>query len=103
MHRQILEETEAAGFGASDNSAFSIVVLPRPLRPTRTIFSPRFTIALKFVTTFRSPKALLMPVALSATRPDGRFIANLMYGRWMFDRASSVVCSRSTSFLRDIT
>jgi len=28
---------------------------------------------------------------------------NLMNGRAMFDRASSVVCSRSTSFLRDVT
>ena len=28
---------------------------------------------------------------------------NLMYGRWMFERASSVVCSRSTSFLREVT
>ncbi len=33
----------------------------------------------------------------------GRACVNLMYGRWMFDRASSVVCSRSTSFLRDCT
>ena len=26
-----------------------------------------------------------------------------MYGRWMFDFASSLVWSRSTSFLRDVT
>ena len=35
--------------------------------------------------------------------PDGRCIVNLMYGRWMFERASSVVCSRSTSLRRDCT
>ena len=28
---------------------------------------------------------------------------NLMYGRWMFERASSVVCRRSTSLRRDCT
>jgi hypothetical protein len=26
-----------------------------------------------------------------------------MYGRWMFERASSVVCSRSTSLRREVT
>ncbi len=26
-----------------------------------------------------------------------------MYGRWIFDLASSEICNRSTSFLRDIT
>jgi hypothetical protein len=26
-----------------------------------------------------------------------------MYGRWIFDRASSVVCSRSTSLRREVT
>ena len=53
--------------------------------------------------TFCSPKALESPSNSSATLPDGRFIVNLMYGRWMLDRASSVVCSRSTSLRRDCT
>ena len=39
----------------------------------------------------------------SGWRPEGRFISKRMYGRWMFDFASSEVCSRSTSFLRDVT
>ena len=30
-------------------------------------------------------------------------MAKRMNGRWMFDFASSDVCSRSTSFLRDVT
>ncbi len=38
--------------GASDSSAFSSVVLPTPLRPMSTIFSPRLTIAQKSWTTF---------------------------------------------------
>ena len=42
------------------------------------------------------------PSNSSATFPDGRFIVNLMYGRWMFERASSVVCSRSTSLRRAV-
>ena len=33
--------------GSSDSSAFSIVVLPAPLRPMSTIFSPRLTMPLK--------------------------------------------------------
>jgi len=41
--------------------------------------------ALKFEMTWTSPNDLLTPLASSATRPDGRFIVNLMYGRWMFD------------------
>ena len=89
--------------GASASSAFSSVVLPTPLRPTSTIFSPRLTIALKSSTTCRSPKRLGDALALDAPCvPDGRFIVNLMYGRWMFERASSVVCSRSTSLRRDV-
>ena len=36
-------------------------------------------------------------------RPEGRFIVKRMYGRWMFERASSVVCRRSTSLRRDCT
>ena len=59
--------------------------------------------ALKFDTTGTPPCALLTPLISIAVRPDGRFIGNLMYGRWMFDRASSVVCSRSTSLRRDCT
>ena len=42
------------------------------------------------------------PSNSSATLPDGRFIVNLMNGRWMFERARSVVCSRSTSLRRDV-
>ena len=52
--------------------------------------------------TFRFPNAFFSPLNSSATFPDGRFIANLMYGRWMFERASSVVCSRSTSLRRAV-
>ena len=89
--------------GASASSALSSVVFPWPFRPTSTIFSPRLTMAPKPATTGVPPWALATPAHSSATRPDGRFIANLMYGRWMFDRASSVVCSRSTSFRRDVT
>jgi len=37
--------------GASASSALSSVVLPAPLRPTMTIFSPRLTTALKFLMT----------------------------------------------------
>ena len=44
-----------------------------------------------------------MPSHSNAMRPCGRFIWNRMYGRWMFERARSLVCRRSTSFLRDIT
>ena len=36
-------------------------------------------------------------------RPEGRAIWKRMYGRWMFDRARSPVCSRSTSLRRDCT
>jgi len=35
--------------------------------------------------------------------PDGRTISKRIKGRWIFERASSVVCSRSTSFFRDVT
>ena len=89
--------------GASASSAFSSVVLPTPLRPASTIFSPRHTIALKPSTAAAPPCVFVTPSNSSTVRPDGRFIWNLMNGRRMFDRASSVVCSRSTSFLRDIT
>ena len=90
--------------GASASSAFSSVVLPAPLRPTSTIFSPRLTMALKSGDDRACRRsALVTPSNSSAMRPDGRFIVNLMYGRWMFDRASSVVCSRSTSLRRDCT
>ena len=89
--------------GASASSAFSSVVLPAPLRPTSTIFSPRLTIALKPEKTCSAPCAFESSSTASGTLPDGRFVVNLMYGRWMFDRASSVVCSRSTSLRRDCT
>ena len=72
---------DAGRSGASASSAFSIVVLPTPFLPTRTIFSPRLTIALKSLITFSAPCALLRPLHSNATLPDGRFIANLMYGR----------------------
>ena len=49
-----------------------------------------------------APKAFDSPSNSSGTFPDGRFVVNLMYGRWMFERASSVVCSRSTSLRRDV-
>ena len=64
--------------GASASSAFSIVVLPTPLRPTSTIRSPRLTTALKFEITCRVPKALESPSNSSGTLPDGRFVLNLM-------------------------
>ena len=83
-------------------SALSIVVLPTPLRPTSTIFSPRLTMALKSSITVRSPNAFDSPLASNATLPDGRFCWKRMYGRWMFERARSVVCSRSTSLRRDV-
>ena len=91
--------------GASASSAFSSVVLPTPLRPTSTIFSPRLTMAPKSVDDrLRRRSAFDDALELERRcRPDGRFIANLMYGRWMFDRASSVVCRRSTSLRRDCT
>ena len=67
--------------GASASSALSSVVLPAPLRPTMTIFSPRLTTALKFLTTVVSPNALNSPSNSTGTRPDGRLVVNLMYGR----------------------
>jgi hypothetical protein len=54
-------------------NAFSIVVLPTPLRPMRAIFSPRLTMAVKSSNTCRSPKAFDSPLASNATLPDGRF------------------------------
>ena len=65
--------------------------------------SPRLTMALKPGMTGTPPCALVTSLNSSGTFPDGRFIANLMYGRWMLERASSVVCSRSTSLRRDCT
>ena len=76
--------------------------MPTPLRPTSTIFSPRLTMALKSSITCRSPNAFDSPLDSSATLPDGRFCWKRMYGRWMFERARSVVCSRSTSLRRDV-
>ena len=58
---------------------------------------------LKSANTWWPPNAFDTPSNSSAVRPDGRFIVNLMYGRWMFERASSVVCRRSTSLRRDCT
>ena len=77
--------------------------MPTPLRPTSTIFSPRLTTAPKPENTGASPCAFATPLHSSATLPEGRFIVNLMNGRWMLDRASSVVWSRSTSLRRDCT
>jgi hypothetical protein len=50
------------------------VVFPWPLRPTSTTFSRRLTMALKPepIASFATPEHS------SATRPDGRSIANLM-------------------------
>ena len=59
--------------------------------------------ALNSVTTETAPCAFETPAHSSATRPEGRPIENLMYGRWMLDRASSVVWSRSTSLRREVT
>ena len=42
---------------------------------------------------------VLTPSA-TATPDDGGMVLN---GRWMFDFASSDICSRSTSFLREVT
>jgi hypothetical protein len=52
--------------------------------------------------TFTLPKAFFRPFTSSATFPDGRLGVNLMYGRWIFERASSVVCNRSTSLRRAV-
>ena len=54
--------------GASASSAFSIVVLPRPLRPTSTIFSPRLTIALKSSTTVQIAERLADALDLERRR-----------------------------------
>ena len=51
----------------------------------------------------RSPYDFDRPLISSGCRPEGRFISKRMNGRWIFDRARSLVCSRSTSFLRDVT
>ena len=48
--------------------------MPAPFLPTSTIFSPRFTTALKSDTTCRSPNALERPSNSSGVRPDGRFV-----------------------------
>ena len=59
--------------GASASSALSSVVLPTPLRPTSTIFSPRLTIALEVRRRPRAPPyALVTSLNSSASRPDGR-------------------------------
>ena len=101
-HLARVESDRSSGHpGASHISAFSSVVLPAPLRPTRTIFSPRFTIGVNAGNDVQTAERFFSPLNSSATLPDGRFIANLIYGRWMFERASSVVCSRSTSLRRD--
>ena len=80
-----------------------MVVFPAPLRPISAIFSPRETLAVKFSITCRSPYDFESPFTSSGCLPDGRFIVNRMYGRWILDFARSEVCSRSTSFLRDVT
>jgi len=94
---------DAGMSGASASSALRSVVLPAPLRPTSTMRSPRFTIVSKHEITRASPCAFASPSHSRTIRPDGRRVVNLMYGRWMFDRASSVVCSRSTSLRREVT
>src|SRR5260370_158870 len=38
----------------------------------------------------------------SGWRPEARFMSKRIYGRWMLDLASSEVCRRSTSFLREV-
>ena len=58
-----------------------MVVLPVPLRPTSTIFSPRLMMPLKSSITSSAPCAFEMPSNSSAVRPDGRRLVNLMYGR----------------------
>ena len=45
--RRRCRSATASRLGASASSALSSVVLPTPLRPTSTIFSPRLTIASK--------------------------------------------------------
>ena len=71
----------------------------------RPIFSPRETLAVKLLmTVVRRRKILAMPFELRAHAcPEGRFMSKRMNGRAMLDRASSLVCRRSTSFLRDVT
>ncbi len=81
----------------------SSVVFPTPLRPTITIFSPRLTMASKSSITGWFSKPFETSLISIAIRPEGRAGVNLIYGRWMFDRASSVVCSRSTSLRRACT
>jgi hypothetical protein len=72
----------AAGMpGASASNALSSVVLPTPLRPTSTIRSPRFTVPANREITGVSPCAFARPRHSSTVFPDGRRIANLMYGR----------------------
>ena len=58
--------------GASLSSAFSIVVLPAPLRPTRTIFSPRLTTASNAGNHLQASERFLQPFELErdlARRP----------------------------------
>src|SRR5881396_2564716 len=88
--------------GALRTSDLSKVVLPAPLRPISAIFSPRTTLAENRGITFKSSYDFSTLRISSGCFPEFRFMSNLMYGRWMLLLASSVVCSRSTSFFREV-
>ena len=72
-------------------SDFSRVVLPEPLRPVSAIFSPRSMAAVNVPDHLHAVVGLVTLLNSSGCRPEGTFMSKRMYGRAIFDCASSEV------------